>query len=296
MGYLYKYRTCSDFSFSQLVDFKLFYNSPRNYNDPFDCSFSYNLNELCKSLLIDKKFNQNVFVCNYRIEHGKDPNSKEIDKYYNDNFKSINDYMSCINDSALAAMNYIRDEYLCCCFSKEVDNPILWAYYADESKGYALEIDEEILEKEINTFMKKKSYHNDIKIKRINYTNDVKIANDLIKNFLIAYFENKCSNPEFSLRYVLSDAEMQNIFYTKNEKWQFESEFRLIIPNVYKNKKNTEIQTKAIKGIYMGIHVSKWHRIFFELFCKKNNLDLYQMKEEYSNGRKNLLFEQIDLK
>lgn len=111
---LFKYRCLSSINtYKIFVNKKLYFSTPKDFNDPFDCKID---------ALIS---NTDVFVqslAKYGSNEGVMP---AIENGYNIN----NTIGKVVNRKGI------------CCFSKEKDNILMWSHYADSHRGICLEFD-----------------------------------------------------------------------------------------------------------------------------------------------------------
>lgn len=127
--YIYKYRVCNQIFWDGFYSNKLWFSSPLDFNDPYDC-YEYLLGPPeDKNQLI--KYMQSVGE-----NHGM--TSAEIDR--------ITDFAN--NDFELVSQDFIdtmrrsQIERLAICSMSEVSNDVvLWSHYADGHKGVCLIFD-----------------------------------------------------------------------------------------------------------------------------------------------------------
>lgn len=105
------------------------------------------------------------------------------------------------------------------CLSAENDNPLLWAFYADEGKGVCVEFD---IEQDPCFFLLPK---------QVSYSNDV-----------------------VSLNYMKEQERAMEPLYHKSSKWAYENEYRVIKPGFIGAR---AFNKKSLTGIIFGYAVSK---------------------------------------
>jgi len=110
------------------------------------------------------------------------------------------------------------------CFSETNDGILMWSHYANSHQGVCLEYDFGTLS---NYFYK------------VNYTSTYP---------LITYSEFLASGIKNSMNYIYK------ALYTKCKVWEYEKEWRIILPG-YNNKK-LEYSPKALNAIYLGCNIS----------------------------------------
>lgn len=111
---LFKYRSLSSINtYKIFVNKKLYFSTPKDFNDPFDCKINAVISDEDDFALSLAKYGSNEGVMP-AIENGYDINNT-IDKVLNS--KGI------------------------CSFSKKKDNILMWSHYADSHRGICLEFD-----------------------------------------------------------------------------------------------------------------------------------------------------------
>lgn len=191
---LFKFCHISSYTKDNLVENTLLFKDPKTYNDPFEMNY----------MLVDK--------ANYSapdIGHDLQTRQKQLNKELSDNY-----------------------HVYCLCESRpdEQDSLLMWAYYADEHKGLAIEFD----------------------------------YNSLTKTFKyppekVEYFD--------SLPHGFDDtgkSQLVKVSKTKSSHWAHEKEHRFLIPKLISSQmQGRDIgvgrllyhEPTAIKGIYFGLRV-----------------------------------------
>lgn len=111
---LFKYRSLSSINtYKIFVNKKLYFSTPKDFNDPFDCKINAVISDEDDFALSLEKYvpNEDVMPA---IENG-----------YN------------INDTIGKVVNRKG----ICCFSKKKDSILMWSHYADSHRGICLEFD-----------------------------------------------------------------------------------------------------------------------------------------------------------
>lgn len=129
---IYKYEPMSIQALANLKSESIYFNSPLNFNDPFDCNMALKVTEpyvdeiptIKKFLLEETKSNNGV---------------SEIEK---------------LSDNEIAAMGMVlAEKYMqdrktwafnswgICCFSETNDNLLMWSHYSSSGQGFCLEFD-----------------------------------------------------------------------------------------------------------------------------------------------------------
>ncbi|MBN3348292.1 hypothetical protein CF050_15760 [Clostridium botulinum] len=131
---LYKYRMFNDSSIENLKNNTLWFNLPKNFNDPYDFGV----------------FMSNDGIIRYNIN--KDKEFKEIyDKYmeiYKENstiLKSMGDIVNPIIDNDKGKLKQMFEDFrdhICICSLSEVnDSLLMWSHYTNSHSGFCIEYD-----------------------------------------------------------------------------------------------------------------------------------------------------------
>lgn len=152
--YLYRYRELDD-NFNGIIEQNsMWFSSPVNFNDPFDCKVNlendYNENQI-KEFLINHQ-NYTEFKTDLVINHLEKEGFIEI-----------------LNRTII---ENIKSKYICC-FAKSKEDLLMWSHYSKGHTGVCLKFD--LLEDlDFFTFIQKVNYSNDYP--KIDYLKDSKNA------------------------------------------------------------------------------------------------------------------------
>lgn len=191
---VYKYLPISDGSKAVLSDGTLKFNSFNEFNDPFDCITSYDVDA-----------------------------SMEYYKTRKDLFKTIGDSLQLspaklilhkkkmlhgIRKSIESGQLHIDviSQVGICCFSLRSDNILMWSHYAQNHQGFVIEFDIDINDQNANVNNTEKTL--------IGY--EVEYQPDMPKI--------KSGNEDFE--------SLRDIFLTKSKDWEYEREYRVITTHI----------------------------------------------------------------
>jgi hypothetical protein len=128
--YLYKYQPVNYHTLENLKAQKIFFSSPLNFNDPYDCALIPNITEPTEEEIEE--------VREYFLSHNVPEELKDQFKKYNKQyFKNIL-IESATNIIKEAAKDFM-DKRGVTCFSEKNDDLLMWSHYADKYKGICLE-------------------------------------------------------------------------------------------------------------------------------------------------------------
>lgn len=149
---LYRFRRCDERSFDAFDQDKLFFSPGYKMNDDFDSLLYYNkesikneIEEFSDSEQLKhtlEQINQGVFpdvihnVLTSEIKESivKIDSENIINKFKNDVISQINEGLPYISQS-------IQKNIKFACFSENINSALMWGYYADNGKGFALSYD-----------------------------------------------------------------------------------------------------------------------------------------------------------
>lgn len=194
---LYKYRNQIERDIDNLVENKLFAPDKENLNDPTEM------------YLDDSEFLDFI----------------EKHKEHSQPLKEIFDDL----------INFTKTKCGVFSLSEDVNNELLWAYYADGHKGFCIEYDSDII---------MESYNYGLEMKNLKL-----VSSPLVHRIKVVY---KNSYPVLNREDLVRKDDLNPILTcivgTKSKRWDQENEVRLIF-NKYGN---TELDYRAVTGIYFG--------------------------------------------
>jgi len=288
MSKIYRYRILNNYSLNALSKFELSFTSPSEFNDPFDCFIKYNVDDIIKYFNDNLNLKKILIEYDYYYCNKKKPTYEELSEYisnYNHNliFKPL------IEEYCLSALKTVRDYFFVACFSENVNNTVLWAYYANDSRGFCLEYDEDMLLKLIDKYCKSKKISNEFNyIFNVNYLEEFPDRTDLMIKILTKYvkFLNKSigDNRYKRIDFELTLNDIKSIFLNKTINWRYEEEKRIIIP-----KKNLDLKFDSVDiivptSIYLGNKTEFWAADFLYFLCQNSNIKLFRMNNVYGNN------------
>ena len=118
--YVYKYRKLETFTENIFSKNEIWFEKPVNFNDPFDCKYSY---EEIPNVDLMKQYIQKNF---------KNINIEDLD---------LNKYKELIYAKLNKELKEIISNDGLSCFSKNNDNILMWSHYADSHKGVCIKFD-----------------------------------------------------------------------------------------------------------------------------------------------------------
>jgi len=236
IDYLYKYRplfkgdnnnfTFNEHTLSLLTKGEIYFSSPREFNDPFDCWIPIFPSKITEEF-VKNKMEEDPKFKEYLITdfNGDIPS---FVKYHNDPMIDY-DLKTRIHRESL-------DDNLVCCFSSEYNNLLMWSHYADSHRGICVSLKTRTQNKVNFTDLISERGNVQIPIEFVNYSIDGKkempVPANMIKNELI-----------------------EKNSYLKAKEWEYEKEARAIITKEEVGSKILKLRKNSIKEIYFGINV-----------------------------------------
>ncbi len=130
---VYKYETFGTQSLVNLKSQQLYFGSPKNFNDPYDCATPSPIDEPTSHELLQ-------LARWYRSKHGRNPDGSFDERYIPDtSFKE--DMMNGAKGALQDARSQILDQRGVTCFSECNDNLLMWAHYSGKYQGFCLAFD-----------------------------------------------------------------------------------------------------------------------------------------------------------
>lgn len=212
MTKVYKYRSDTERDIETLLANQIFISSKKRLNDP--CEALFNDDDLCNYIIL--------------ADSVQVPDKSGTQLY--------NEWI-----------NEVRESFGVYSLSFDVDNELLWSYYANGHKGFCIEYEMELLRE----LCIQDSYTNVI---QMNYQNEPP-----------------------SLHFKFSD-DIHEVAYVmhgyKSKRWEHEREIRIISDKLGL----VDIKERAVTGIYFGIRMSELEKKLIKNSLKGRNIKYYQMK------------------
>jgi len=246
---VYKYRDWQNgFHRNILLYNELYFASPKDFNDPFDCRIAPNYKTLSE-LNIDKYVDALV-AKNYDALINKSIDISKIKEQFKKRAKNPKVLQESYEN---LLFDYQNKYYGILSLSIRWNSILMWSHYANCHKGFCI------------GFWTKKL----IEEAKVDKAGIVKYENDY------PYLEPKVRNDKNE---IIEKAVIQT--QTKSMEWQIEREFRLL--NLYfpENPKPYErivnISNKVISEIILGINISNDDKMEILKICKQKNIPVYQ--------------------
>lgn len=321
---LFRYRSDNDYNLKALIRHEFWVTRPDAFNDPYDTSFVVDTKKLIDYLLT-------VIDNDLIIEYGITKNIKSKNKRYI--------AKKWIEEIYHSNSDFFKKIFLIASFSENINNEVMWAHYANNGKGFGVEYYykdirslknihcqsvSELSKAYINQFEGFRDIFGDIENQnfeqydayKVNYKNSKYDATDLIRN-AIDVTASLISEPNYSMLDVIKKYHDKSInlftydkqkiisdtiVFTKKKNWQYEQEWRLLLPNLLIDISKMDVQHIDIglifkpKAIYIGEFCELPTKVILYNHCYTNGIELYQMYSELKNKSYKLKKKQIQKK
>lgn len=220
---LYKFKSFdTDGYYKEILNNILYFPSPNQLNDPFDCKIPTRYDLLSKNEYFKKAVNLEISLNPQLKRREIRKNAFEIAKKFRRENKKYPEQV------IRRLANYVDNTLGIFSLSEKKDNILLWSHYADCHKGFCVEFD---------FFMLKNLFD-------IEYINLHKLC----------LLENIVYKTELPIIHPVKNTEEERLrmaFLTKAKDWEYEAEWRIIYEKG--SRKKEVISPNIIKNIYFGI-------------------------------------------
>jgi hypothetical protein len=254
----YKFRSWRNPKHRKILDGELYFSSPFDFNDPFDCNILIPYDKLQNNSELRVKY---FTMAVERHKPHLSPEQKEVEV---NSLIAEGRYKDTewIKYAAQLTRKSFGNDYGVFCLSETKDSILLWSHYADCHRGFCIGYNSEELFNEC-------FQQYGIGGGRIHYSKDypdIDLLEDLVKQTLIQ-------------------------IYTKSISWNYEEEYRLT--KIYAARTAYRISKKCFKEINLGCDIEKSHREEIIDYVKNNIEGLPVYLAKTVKNKFELSFEQI---
>lgn len=295
---LYRYRSCNEHSIDAFRKNRIYFNTPNNFNDPHDCLVYFDYKRIQQEIEstdvaeyvriiktlrdnreIPKIFNE-VFPSELIEEMLALPSedlTQKADELQNNFDRIIASLKNEIENICYNILFHFKDVPKLACFSQNIKEPLMWSYYADSHKGFALEYD-------FTNFSYKCANCSDIcdnfavhDLFPIVYTNTRYDATDFALMLMIEKIHNSGGFQALKTKYtsIPDRLAVQKANTYKATCWRHEKEWRMKLLCKSNSQRNW-LECKP-KAIYLGSSISELYRDVLLKYAKENSIIAYQM-------------------
>lgn len=218
---VYRYRSCTDCAVDAFKKDRLYFSTPKYFNDPFDAVIHVNENKLLASIFRDL----DEGMVSYLDAKVDDPTSF-VDTANKDFIlrctQDLN-YRAAFLDRIQKMVQTVADSLLTnsktICFCEEYLSTLMWSHYADYHKGFVLAYDREALKHATCRNEQGEMIPATLKLDKIRYQSQMKDYGE----FFYEYFPTICKG----VPPVLYSRFLAEMLFSKTKEWEYEKEWRL---------------------------------------------------------------------
>jgi len=292
---LFRFRPCDKNNIDAFWRDRAFHNIPENFNDPHDCLVYFDKakieNDIDSTVNIETllhllpNISKDFFMGLGLPQELEDVLTGKIDF---DVQKACEDDPTLISSAAsffkLTADNlinrvkeYIRTTPKIACFSSDINSVLMWSYYADSHRGFALGYDfAKLQSKCLNCSKKKCDDYAETYLMPIVYSDERYDATALSGAFYTTAIANNL-NLHLHIDIELPDRlgfRKANLY--KGNAWQHEKEWRSFL---YSQNPKINHAPIAPTSLYLGCEISPIHeKVLVQLAYEKGMKTVYKMK------------------
>ena len=302
---LFKFYSPTEENILDIRNKRIWLSSPTTFNDPFECSIGFNMDEYIKSIIIKFAIREQKRNCPVATSTFTKEDLYQIyNSYTKDSIKAISqkkDFTLCLmlilqqkdiafqdyishmiskrRDTAINFINSMKSyNYRIACFStdwnfrKVCDNLLLWAHYTQNHQGFCVEYDISDLQQRKNECVKGNSLYSQLILGLFPvYYNNKRIQ--MPKTIVEKHYHDKIDyNDEKTIQRI----RLRSLL-SKSLSWNYEKEWRLIVNHKIAEYYNNRISFPFIKAIYIGCNASEQLISKLSEIGKDLNIRVYKM-------------------
>lgn len=239
---IYKFREWDNSYNRRVLNGELYFASPLDFNDPFDCNISIAFKKLQNNPTLQQEYFTQV-VNRQKPHFTQEQKAQEVKELISEG--RFND-PAWLKWTAKHTREQMGRDFGVCCFSKVKDNILLWSYYSDSHRGFCVGFKSETLFNEC--------VQQHVSGGHVNYQKDY---------------------PEIDPRTDLLEQLLTQIFY-KSDYWCYEREYRLTM--LHGSRQVVKISKDCYAEVILGCEMPETDRLFILAYLKAElpNVPVYQ--------------------
>lgn len=270
---LYRYRKVTEHSVDELINDELVISSLDTFNDPFDTTISHHSID-CQKELIGLKLIDEGFKKQYGTEYFSSKEYKDaLNFIYEDKFSIfVENFKKCI---------------LVGCFSIIPDNPVMWAHYSNQRKGFVIGYYAD----SINKLIKSDKAKEQSVLMPVSYDGKMYDVTDMIiasinqnTNIIDGQIsiDEKAAQSSFNSLMLSCKDETINAFLTKTKEWKYEEEVRIIKVDLQSKGNMHKSVGKCIPScIILGDKMQLKDRYLLLSIAYNKGIPVYEMRTSF---------------
>lgn len=312
---LFRYRVCNEQSIDAFRKNRIYFNSPNNFNDPHDSLVYYDYDRIKREI-------ESVNALDYAKVFEEILATKEIPQFLYEMFPSdiidelllqsydilqerlssmipfMEQYVQEIRSDILRTFNNIssifRYSSKIACFSHEIKEHLMWSYYADSHKGFALEYDFTDFQSKCNMCSSKCEDYAIQSLFPVVYTNHRYDATDFALVMAIRNLYRRIGLATNKNRYtnIPDRLAVRKALTYKATCWKHEKEWRMELhcPSSHSHRNWLACKPNAI---YFGFNISELYKDVLIKYAKENDVVAYQMDVQPSQQKYKMNYSKI---
>lgn len=269
---VFRYRSGTDSAIDAFKNDRLYFSTPKHFNDPFDAVIHVNEEKLLASIFRDLD-ERMVSYLNTKVNDPTsfiNPANKDlILKYTQDPncraavLADILKIIDSVEDSLLSNSKTI-------CFCEEYLSTLMWSHYADYHKGFVL------------------AYRKDSLKNAASYSEQDEIAPTTLKLGKIRYQTQMSDYGEFFYEYlpniyqgvppVLYSRFLAEMLFSKTKEWEYEKEWRLCsIPNDFEKPDPVHYLSIRPWAVFLGAKMPAKQKWKLYNIVKKKDVAVFEV-------------------
>lgn len=244
---VYKYRDWENpLHRSVLIHNELYFSSPKDFNDPFDCRITKNF-KLLDNEEKRKSYVDRVMINNYEYWRQGNIDPQKSMKEFEERLLDIEKVQFEFEQLTFASQD---KHYGVHCFSTVWNNILMWSHYSKNHQGVCIGFYEEELKK---------------------------LPSMMVKGGLVIY------DPNYPDIDPLEEDEVKELVYTthyKSKFWEYESEYRMskiFFPDIPTNTDRiVNFPENCIAEVILGLNISAANQREVIAICKAKNIPVYK--------------------
>lgn len=295
--YLFRYRTTSDHAIEAFEEDKLYFSTPENFNDPYDALFYIDKDSFVEAIKAEWQEHMEDYVKSTHaagmpaeaqkilsermIELTKDPEHQR---------RFFADILGIIDK----LKENVRKNLKVICFSENYLSTLMWAYYAENHKGFCLMYEKEALKNAKIFDSEGNAVDNSTDLLKVRYE---KTQNDL-GPYLYYYIPENYFPVKGNQGIIKEMQQMaRDVMQTKSEEWEKEREWR-ILPKEFDIGKTNNISYLLIRAcaVFLGSQMKIEDKYRLSNIAKKKDVAVFEVWRNDDAGKFQFNFCEANLK
>lgn len=219
---VYRYRSCTDCAVDAFKKDRLYFSTPKYFNDPFDAVIHVNENKLLASILR----NLDEGMVSYLDAKVGDPTSfvdtanKDLLLKHTQNPDYRVAFLALIQKTIDAVKNNLLTNSKTICFCEEYLSTLMWSHYADYHKGFVLAYEKDTLKQAGCCNEQDETIPATLEFDKIRYQSQMRDYGEFFYEYLPTIYKGNLPPDVYS-------GFLAEMLFSKTMEWEYEKEWRL---------------------------------------------------------------------